>query len=509
MATNERQAVVSLAAKRQTQEVLFTPDSPAVARHLQRRAAAGELLRLSSGVYILNGPPEEVEARVARNWQALAGRLVPGAVVSHLSAFTRGLTEGRYVTLSHPTRFNRVIKLPGVELVLLKGPGQLPGDMALGDTGIFWASQPRALLENLGRVVRRRPTRAGRDAVEEKLVAILNASGENVLNRVRDEARHLAPALDAEKAFAELNSLVGALLKTHSKGELRTKLGQLVASGTPVDVERMGRLELLASALRSVVLPAIADVASAGEAKVNFAFLESYFSNYVEGTKFSIEEAEGIVLKNEVIASRPKDSHDILGVFNLAINPGTRDSLPPPGEPFVEGLRERHRAMLSLRPEVNPGELKTEVNYAGTTRFVEPGFVRGTLQEGSSIALSVPEGLARAIFYAFLVSEVHPFEDGNGRVSRLMMNAELSRLGLCRIIIPTIYHPQYVDCQRALTRSNEPDGYIKALKLAAQWCAQFDYSKIDSLIQTVRATNALEESPVAYHLLNKDGSKMA
>ena len=501
--------MVSLAAKRQTQEVLLAPENRTEARQLQRRAAAGNLLRLASGVYVLNGSPEEVEGRVARNWQALAGQLVSGAVVSHLSAFTRGLTEGRYVTLSHPTRFNRVIKLPGLELVLLQGPGQLPGDMPLGKTGIFWASQARALLENLGRVLKRRPTRAGRDAVEEKLVSILQASGESVLNRVRDEARHLAPALGAEEAFSELNGLIGAFLKTHSKGELRTKLGQRVASGTPMDGERIGRFELLASALRSVVLPAIADVAGSGAAKVNFAFLESYFSNYVEGTKFSIEEAEGIVLKNEVIESRPKDSHDILGVFNLAINAGTRDSLPPPGEPFVEGLRERHRAMHSRRPEINPGELKIEVNFAGTTRFVEPGFVRGTLQEGSSIALTVPEGPARAIFYAFLVSEVHPFEDGNGRISRLMMNAELSRLGLCRIIIPTLYHPQYVDCQRALTRSDEPDGYIKALKLAAQWCAQFDYSRIDSLIQTVRATNALEESPVAYHLLNKDGSKVA
>jgi len=507
MATIKRQTVASLAAKRQTQEVLFAPDSPAEARQLQRRAAAKELLRLASGVYVVNGPPEELEARVARNWQALAGRLVPGAVVSHLSAFTRGLTEGRYVTLSHPTRFNRTIKLPGVELVLLKGPSQLPGDMALGHTGIFWASQPRALLENLGRVVKLRPTRAGRNAVEEKLVAILNASGANALNRVRDEARRLAPTLDAEKAFAELNSLVGALLSTHSKGELHTRLGQLVASGTPVDTERMSRFELLASALRSVVLPTIADVASSGDAKVNFAFLESYFSNYVEGTKFSIEQAEGIVLRNEVVASRPKDSHDVLGVFRLAINPGTRDSLPPPGAPFVEGLRERHREMLSRRPEVNPGELKTEVNLAATTRFVDPAFVRGTLQEGSSIAMSVPEGLARAIFYAFLVSEVHPFEDGNGRISRLMMNAELSRLGLCRITIPTLYHPQYVDCQRALTRSNEPDGFIKALTLAAKWCAQFDYSKMEPLIETVRATNALEESPFAYHLLISDGAR--
>jgi hypothetical protein len=40
-----------------------------------------------------------------------------------------------------------VIKLPGLELVPLRGPGQLPGDKTLGDSAIFWASQPRSLLE--------------------------------------------------------------------------------------------------------------------------------------------------------------------------------------------------------------------------------------------------------------------------------------------------------------------------------------------------------------------------
>ncbi len=52
----------------------------------------------------------------------------------------------------------------------------------------------------------------------------------------------------------------------------------------------------------------------------------------------------------------------------------------------------------------------------------------------------MPEGLARAVYYAFLVSEIHPFNDENGRLSRLVMNAEMSRVGLNRIIIPTLYH---------------------------------------------------------------------
>jgi hypothetical protein len=83
-----------------------------------------------------------------------------------------------------------------------------------------------------------------------------------------------------------------------------------------------------------------------------------------------------------------------------------------------------------------------------------------------------------------------------------MMNAELSRLGLCRIIIPTLFHPQYVDCQRALTRTNEPEGFIKALVFAARWCAGFDYANLPALIAALRHTNAYEESPAQYRLLS-------
>jgi len=500
--TGAASAMPSLAAARQrSDEIFFAREGGSFARHLQRRAKAGELIRVAHGVYVIAGTDEEVCSRVRRHWQTVGGHLVPQAVVSHISAFTRGLTPQGYVTLSHPTRYNRSIHLPGVDLVLLKGPGAQPGDLALGNSGLHWASTARTLLENLGRVSSRRPSRAGREAVEERLVSILNASGEQGLNQVREAARPLATVLEARAAFDSLNEVIGLLLNTHKRGALRTRAGQLLAQGTPVDTERMAGFELLASALRSTVLPVIRDVAPDGNAKLHAALIESYFSNDVEGTRFSIEEAEGIVLRNAIVKGRPKDSHDVLGVFHQAIGAGTRDSVPPPGAAFVAGLKERHRAMLERRPETKPGELKTEANFAGTTQFVLPGFVQGTLQEGSQLALTVPEGLARAIFYAFLVSETHPFSDGNGRLSRLTMNAELSRLGLNRIIIPTLFHPQYVDCQRALTRNNEPDGFIKALAFAARWCSEFDYSDLPRLIAALRASKAFEEWPTHYKLL--------
>lgn len=500
--------MATLAKKRQLDDIFIVGEDPAEARRLQRAAKAGDLVRLASGVYCPVGTDEEIPGLVQRHWRKITGALVPGAVVSHISAFTQGVTRDGMLTLSHPTRYNKTISLPGLDLVLLKGPGPLPGDMSLGDN-LYWSSRPRMLIENLGKASSKKPRRAGKEQVEEKLVDLLNVSGEKALNQIRDEARGLVKDLKADAAFKQLDGMIGALLGTHAKGQLRTKSGQLVASGTPLDKARMERFAILADHLRSAVLPEITDVAPSGVAKTNFAFIESYFSNYVEGTKFSVDQAEEIVLHNRIFADRPKDSHDILGVFNLAMSPGSRDSIPPPGEAFIQGLQDRHQQMMANRPEAQPGELKLAMNYAGTTAFVTPAMVRGTLQEGAAIALSVPEGLARAIYYEFMISEVHPFNDGNGRMARLLMNAELSRRGACRAIIPTLFHPQYVDCKIQLTNSNTPEAYIAAMKKMALWTAQFDFADLPALLAGLRQCNALEESLARFRLLNLDGSLAA
>ena len=475
------------------------------ARKLQRQAEAGTLVRVCKGVYAPPLDADELAALVRRNWARIVGLVVPGGVVSHVSAFRGGVLPSGELVLSHPASFNRKVQLPGLVLRVLRGPAFLPGDLPVQTSGLHFASRPRLLLENLGK---KGIIRASREEVENYLVAILNASGEKALNEIRDQAAALAPSLDAERALEELRSLIGALLGTHARGELRTKAGLAVAHGAPVDQERLARFEVLAGHLRREPLPRIENHV-AGLARQHFAFIESYFSNYVEGTKFDIEQARDIVMNQSIVPNRPKDSHDILGVFRLAITSPYRDSPPVAGPEFLEGLEAWHAEMLKMRPEANPGKPKLELNYAGTTKFVEPGMVRGTLNEGSRLALSVPEGLARAVYYAFLVSEVHPFDDGNGRLSRLVMNAELTRTGLTRIILPTLYHPQYVDCARALTRNNDPVGFVRSLAKMARWAGQFDYSNLDSLIDVLRKTNALEESPAQFRLLNADGSAEA
>jgi hypothetical protein len=69
--------------------------------------------------------------------------------------------------------------------------------MALGDSGLYWSSRPRMLLENLGKSRGGKRT-IGKTGVEEKLVEILNASGEDSLKRIHDDAHAIASQLKAD-----------------------------------------------------------------------------------------------------------------------------------------------------------------------------------------------------------------------------------------------------------------------------------------------------------------------
>lgn len=498
--------MTQLAPTRQ-EEVLITRGAPlAEARAIQRKAKDGGLTRVADGIYVATKDRKAQSAIVRRNWSRILGAVVPDGVVSYRSALAGGITPDNFVVLSHPTRYNKKFILPGLTVYVVKGPSRLPGDMALGETRLHFASRPRQLLENLGRS--RGPNRrsAGEKAVEETLVRVLNASGEATLNQIRDTARNLAKPLRLERELKKLDGLIGALLATHAKGKLKTKGGRLVAKGTPVDTERMERFELLAARLRTDPVPSRPAIAIDEPARSNFAFLESYFSNYVEGTEFEIEEAREIALDGRIVQKRPKDSHDVLGVFRLALKSPWRETVPPMGSDFPKELAARHAIMMENRPEVDPGQFKLEKNRAGGMSFVEPGFVRGTLIEGSDLARSVPEGLARAIYFGFLISEVHPFTDGNGRIARLIMNAELSRTGESRIIIPALFHEEYVDCQRQLSRQNEPNGLIRALVLIQGWTVAFDYSDTTAVIAVMKGANALERSRSQFKLKMPDGS---
>lgn len=76
--------------------------------------------------------------------------------------------------------------------------------------------------------------------------------------------------------------------------------------------------------------------------------------------------------------------------------------------------------------------------------MVDYKLVRGTLTRGFVYYKALTNPFARAAYMRFLVSEVHPLEDGNGRIAGVMMNAELVNREQYKIIIPTVYRDKYV-----------------------------------------------------------------
>jgi hypothetical protein len=50
-------------------------------------------------------------------------------------------------------------------------------------------------------------------------------------------------------------------------------------------------------------------------------FFEAYFSNYIEGTRFSVAEAHDIALLGLVPTGRPEDAHDVSATFRIVSDP--------------------------------------------------------------------------------------------------------------------------------------------------------------------------------------------
>lgn len=92
----------------------------------------------------------------------------------------------------------------------------------------------------------------------------------------------------------------------------------------------------------------------------------------------------------------------------------------------------------------------------------------------------------------FLVAEVHPFADGNGRIARVFMNAELTGSGEQRIIIPTGYRQNYLNALLGLTHNDHAAGLIRMLDFAQRYSSAIDWSTEASAARMLQATGAFE-----------------
>ncbi len=474
-----------------TKEIIFASSDPNVSRQISAMIKAGRLRKIAPRLYTSN-LVDSFESIVRRNLIDILAWRYPGAIISHRSALEmRPTPQGDFFLTA--TYSKRVTDLPGITINLLKGPVADEGDMPY--YGIFIAGEYRWVLENM-----QQSRKADNESktlpiaqIEDKLEKILIMGGEDQLNSYRDHLREVSVRLNMTQEFEKVNNIISALLSTHSSDVLTTPSAKAMAAGMPFDKDRGNIFEILFHAIKDEYFVNRANRNQDEESFRLFSFFESYFSNYIEGTEFEIDEAKRIVDSGIPIPRRDEDSHDILGTFKVLSNRAEMSRVPTSADELYSILQSRHSILLSGRPHLNPGMFKTVNNRAGGTEFVDYHLVKGTLSYGFKFYSALKDPFARAIFMMFMISEVHPFNDGNGRVSRIMMNAELVKADQTRIIVPTVYREDYLLALRKLSRGQSPDAYINVMVKLQKFSDNLYGSDFSELKEYLRQCNAYED----------------
>jgi Fic family protein len=454
-------------------------------RRIYSLMKAGKLRKLSSRLYTSNLIDDTKEI-VGRNLWRIVGLLYPNALISDRSAIElKPASSSAIFIISNKTRPATICN---IAIKPRKGHPPIDGDNRFMEN-LFLMSGERAVLEN-ARATRTPVGEISRNLsdveLEEYLDDRITKYGENAVNRMRDRMKEISQQIGLEKEFEKVNGIIGSLLSTH---DLKLKSGAGIArqSGYPFDVKRV---ELFHKLYREI-LNLAPNIRHNTQTKLDsLYFYEAYFSNFIEGTEFAVEEAKNIVFENYIPTARPEDAHDVLGTFKVVSNDDLMAVRYRNFDHFIDVLRARHRAIMDRRKDKMPGEFKHIKNQAGSTIFVNPENVLGTLKQGFDLYRQIDTAFGRAVFIMFLISEVHPFTDGNGRVGRIMMNGELVANGEQRIIIPVVYRNNYLSALRALSNSGYAEALIKTLDFAQKYTNSINWSNFREATDLLGRTNA-------------------
>jgi Fic family protein len=197
----------------------------------------------------------------------------------------------------------------------------------------------------------------------------------------------------------------------------------------------------------------------------------NYHSNHIEGNTLTYGETELLLIHGQTHGSHELRDYEEMKAHDLAIHRlrETAKENRPLTEAEIRTLNEITLKEpfwtsaitpdgMPTRKQVIPGQYKTSPNSVRTAtgeifEFATPldvpakmaALVRNLnncIETGIPL---LPEALAKT-HHEFLL--IHPFDDGNGRVARLILNYILFRRGLLPIVIPTTEKSAYLSALR-------------------------------------------------------------
>lgn len=472
--------------------------TPASAATLSRQQKAGRAIKLATGIYVAGATLPTADLTRHHLWEIVA-HYWSGAVVSDRSALTAGPTDG-WLFLAHPEPPRAAdLQLPGVSITCRIGPGPLPGDMPW-PAGLHLSGVARGLVENLtargGRPPADRPPRAaGEIAVGDRIDSLATSGDPGKIHDALAQLDQIADKFDAA-AVTRTRQLLVAVLGTVAGPPIASPRLAARTTGKPYDAARaelFTRIRTDLDALAPSVRPALGDPTT----RRWLPFFEAYFSNYIEGTEFGVDEARRIAIDGKIPAERPADAHDVVATYSIVNDDTLMRQVPTTAEQLLDILTDRHRILMAGRPDKRPGRFKEKPNYADRTAFVAPQQLTATLHSGWDALDGLTDPFHRAVLMMFVVTECHPFDDGNGRVARILTNAELVARNQTRIVVPNAYRGNYLAGLTAATHGAGGHALASVLDFTRKWVASIDFSDWDRAIADLEASNAFVDSVVA------------
>lgn len=463
---------------------------------LSRLAKSGKAIRLLPGLYATGAtlPPEQV---ARHHLHEIIEHVWPGGVICGRSALAGGIPTDGMFFIAHPDPSRRTgLHLPGLTVIPVVGPPPLPGDMPMPN-GLAMSGPVRVLVENVD--VQGHPARfrAGTRAVEDRIDELARSGGAGRIRTLLSQLDVIAVSFEPPAVGAVRTRLVALLGSFTEKMTATSPRFAARLSGSPFDARRIELLE----GLIAIIETRSPRPNPAGPPLSRWewlAFFEAYFSNFIEGTEFGVDEARRIAVEGVVHETRPQDAHDVAATYRLAVDPQDRVRVPTSGEELIAILKSRHRTIMAARLDKHPGDFKEVLNYAGGYQFVEPALVVGTLVRGFTVVNQLLDPFSRAVAMMVLITECHPFDDGNGRVARLTSNAELSVAGEVRIMIPTVYRNNYLAGLSAFSNgTGRGESLIAVLEHAQRWTSTIDWSTYERADELLTMSNAYLDSGIA------------
>ena len=211
------------------------------------------------------------------------------------------------------------------------------------------------------------------------------------------------------------------------------------------------------------------DAEQLGKAMQRLRLEWTYHSNAIEGNSLTYGETRALLMHGVTAQGKPlKDHLDVKG-HREALN--FLERFVQAEEPLtLAAVREIHRVLLGepyeavaetpeglrVRRAVTPGEFKTQPNHVVTetdeTHYYArpeetPALMQDLVDDYRAGWSQVEAGGVDAVVFAsdlhHRFAAIHPFDDGNGRMARLLMNLVLMRAGYPPAVIRQENRPAY------------------------------------------------------------------